>query len=230
MSRTFLSLAQKLRQESGGSGSGPASCQNQTGEPKRFVDWVNDAWKDVQELHEDWDFLRKSFSFQTTSQLANYSASAIGLTDFAVWKKDTFRLYTTSMNYADEQILPYLDWDDYRNFYQFANQRFTYTKPATYSISPDKQIYLGNSPDAVGYTVLGDYFATPSQFVADTDTLPTAFPDKFWMVIIYKAKMKYALYEENLTLFATAEKEYKSEISKLEANQLPSIGYGEPLA
>jgi hypothetical protein len=32
---------------------------NQTGMGAKFVDWVRDAWTDIQALHENWKFLRK---------------------------------------------------------------------------------------------------------------------------------------------------------------------------
>ncbi len=230
-SRTFLYLTQMLRQEVGASGSGPTTCQNQTGESQRLVQWINDAWMEIQELHEDWDFLRKSFSFNTVSQQPNYTAlESAGLTDFGIWKKNTFRCYTTANNFADEMVMPWVDYEEYRNLYQYANMRFTYNRPVCFSIGPLRDIWLGNVPDGVGYTVLGDYYSTPYQFINDTDTLPTTYPDRYWKLIVHKAKMFYATFEENAALYASSSLDYNRMLSKLEIDQLPTIGYGSSLA
>ena len=229
--RTWLFLAQQLRQEVGASGTGPTTCQNQTGESKRLVDWINAAWMDIQQIHNDWDWLRKSFSSTTNAGQANYQATTdVGLTDFGTWKKNTFRGYTTSMGYANEMIMPWIDYEEYRNLYQYGNMRTTYNRPVTFSIGPLKDIWLGTVPDGVGYTIVGDYYSTPSQFVNDTDTPPAAFPDRFWKLIVFKAMMLYALYEENPGLYASASVDYNRMLSRMEFDELPPLGYGASLA
>ncbi|APB99018.1 hypothetical protein A4F89_06600 [Polynucleobacter asymbioticus] len=230
-SHTWLFLTQQLRQEVGASGSGPLTCQNQTGESKRLADWINAAWMDVQQIHADWDWLRKSFSFTTVAQQPNYIATtSVGLTDFANWKKNSFRAYTTNQNYADEMIMPWIDYEEYRNLYQYGNMRTTYNRPVTFSIGPLKDIWLGAIPDGTGYTIVGDYYSAPSQFVNDTDTPPAAFPDRFWKLIVFKAMMLYATYEENQSLYAAASIDYNRMLSRMEYDELPPIGYGASLA
>ena len=91
-------------------------------------------------------------------------------------------------------------------------------------------IWLGNVPDAVGYTIVGDYYSTPAQFVNDTDTPIASFPDRYWMMIVYRAKMYYATFEENGALYASAAMDFNKMLSKLEFDQLPPIGYGESFA
>lgn len=231
MAHTFLQLAQQLRQEVGASGSGPVSCQNQTGENKRLVDWINAAWMDIQQTHPDWDWLRKSFSFQTNATQPNYAATTdIGLTDFGAWKKNTFRGMITSSGYANEMIMPWVGYEEYRNLYQYGNMRTTYSRPVCFSVGPLHDIWLGNVPDAVGYTIVGDYYSTPAQFVNDTDTPIASFPDRYWMMIVYRAKMYYATFEENGALYASAAMDFNKMLSKLEFDQLPPIGYGESFA
>jgi hypothetical protein len=227
---TFLQLVQQLRQEVGASGTGPTTCQNQAGESKRLVDWINQAWMEVQEVHPDWDWLRKTFSFQTTAQQPSYTAAYAGLTDFGIWKKSSLRGYITSMGYSNEMVMPWVDYEVYRNLYQYGNMRTTYNRPVCFSIGPLRDLWLGAVPDGVGYTILGDYYSTPQPFVNDTDTPPAAFPDRFWMLIVHKAKTYYALYEENPELFATATADYMRLLGKLENDQLPPIGYGESFA
>ena len=58
----FLELSQALRQETGGSGSGPPSVIGQIGESKLYVDWINDAWTYIQNRRAMWRFMWKQGS------------------------------------------------------------------------------------------------------------------------------------------------------------------------
>ena len=103
----FLQLCQKLRQEAGISGSGPLTTVNQTGELYRVVDWVQQSYNDIQEKHDDWNFLRFTFNLPLTIGQSVYSsyinssnpsyAVAYGLptnlADVANWRKESMRCY-----------------------------------------------------------------------------------------------------------------------------------------
>ena len=73
----FLSLCKRLRQEAGYSGSGPSSVTNQAGESKRVVDWINDAWLDIQGMRSDWRFMLEPFSVSLVSGESSVSVSAL---------------------------------------------------------------------------------------------------------------------------------------------------------
>ena len=62
---TFLQLVQRTRQECGIAGDGPTTVVGQTKSMKRLVDWVSQSYVEIQEECPDFDFLRKSVSFNT---------------------------------------------------------------------------------------------------------------------------------------------------------------------
>lgn len=93
LSYTFLGLVQRLRQESGASGTGPVSTIGQTGELNRMVNWINDAWMDIQSLHQNWQFLRSTCSFPTVNAQAIYSPVQCNASDLGMWDLETFRNY-----------------------------------------------------------------------------------------------------------------------------------------
>lgn len=225
---TFLQLVQALRQECGVSGSGPATVLSQTGESKRLVDWTNAAWLELQGLHDDWLFLRKTFSFPTTASVGDYTPAAAGLTDFRYWHKETLRVYKTALGISDEQWLVEWEYQVFRNTYRF-NQQTTQTgRPVVFAVKPmDKALMFGNVPDDV-YTVVGEYQALPTEMAADADT--PSIPSHLHRVIVYKAMESYALFESAPEVLSRAQAGYSRLINQLQREQLSEVYLGNPLA
>lgn len=225
----LLALTNQLRVECGVSGPSLSTVQNQTSttENSRLTAWVKQAWIDIQTSKEDWLFLRENFQFNTTALTWSYSSTAAGLSDFGNWKRDSFRCSTVGQNYADEQLLNYMDWTTYRNLYQYGNMRSTYARPVVVSIQPSKDLAFGSIPDAA-YTIVGEYYTQPVGLSADTDS--PAIPDRFHMMIVYRAMMYYAGYESAPEVLERGTSEYARLYSRLEIDQLPTIVSGPPLA
>ena len=89
----FLGLVQRLRQEAGAAGTGATTVINQSGELARMVNWINDAWLDIQSLKTDFDFMRATASFRTVAGEYNYPMSQIGVSNYVNWDTTTFRNY-----------------------------------------------------------------------------------------------------------------------------------------
>lgn len=224
---TFLELVNQTRVECGVSGPPLTSVQNQTGESARMISWVQQAWTDIQTTKEDWLFLREPFTFNTVAQQWEYSATQAGLTDFGNWKRDSFRCSSVGQNYADEQLMNYMDWATYRNLYRYGNMRTTYARPVVVSITPDKALAFGSVPDQA-YVIDGEYYTQPVLLTMDAD-VPN-IPARFHMIIAYRAMMYYAGYEAAPEVMARGEFEYKRLYSRLEIDQLPTVVNGPPLA
>ncbi|MBV8666740.1 MAG: hypothetical protein JO269_09670 [Burkholderiaceae bacterium] len=228
---TFLQLVNQLRQEAGVSGSDLTTTVGVTGEQLRLVNWINAAWMDVQQIHTDWNWLRFPFSFQTntvTNQQSYNPITDVGLTLFGDWKKDSLRIYTTSIGYSNEMILPFATYDEFRNLYMYGSARTNYMRPSLYSIDPQKNIVLGGPPDLFGYTIDGEYYKVATQLVNDTD-VPT-LPVQYHKMIVWKALEHYGLYEGAQECIARAKQEYKTMLYRLDLNQLPTPSYGPQLA
>ena len=220
----FLSICQRLRQEAGLSGTGPASVLSQVGEMKRIVDWVASGYEDIQNLHATWRFLRTDFSFPTIANTQDYTPAAVVLTDFSEWIKNDIRIYSSA---TDESQLEYHPWEIFRQAFFFGSQRTQTGRPSVVTVKPNKALALWALPDAV-YTVNGEYYKSAQVMSANADT--PAIPTKYQMIIVWKSLMHYGAYAGAEEKYAHGSNEYKKLLSMLEYEQLEDFTYGEPLA
>lgn len=221
----FLALAQKLVEKAGMSGSGPVSVVAQTGEMKRAVNWINEAWLNIQEMREDWDWMRGSVSFSTVPQKATYTAQEAGINDLAEWLMNTsvctFRIYDTSVGVRSEIFLSYINYDSYRDSHLYGNMRLSYGRPMHITVTPDMSIGLGQIPDSANYTIVGDYFKTPSQMTADADV--PSLPSRFHMAIVYLAMVYYGEFEQDDYVRQTSMENFNKMLSRMNIAQLPEM-------
>lgn len=227
---TFLELINRTRMECGVSGASTplATAQNLTGESARIASWVNSAWVDIQALKSDWQWMRQPFEFSTTAQVQEYTPAAAGVGDtFANWKVDSFRCSTPGDNYGDEQLLNYMEFTTFRNLYQYSNMRRTYQRPVVVSVTPSKSLAFGATPDRA-WLITGEYYTKPLSFSANAD-IP-GIPDRFHMIIVYRAMMAYGSYAAAPEVYQRGETEYKSLMNRLDIDQLPAFVSGPPLA
>jgi hypothetical protein len=227
----FLQLVNQLRYECGVSGPALTTVAGQLAgsENARMVAWIQQAWNDIQTSKEDWLFLREPFQFNTVTQQQIYTPAQAGITasTFGNWKRDSFRCSSVGANYADEQLLNYMDWTTFRNLYIYANMRNTYARPVVVTIDPHKNLGFGAIPD-IPYVIVGEYYTQPLQLTLDADE--PAIPSRFHMIIVYRAMMYYAGYEAAPEVMSRGEFEYKRLYSRLDIDQLPTTVSGPPLA
>jgi len=224
----FLQLAQRLRQEAGASGNGPAAVTGVVGESKRLVDWINTAWLEIQGLHDSWDFLRQQFSFEIPQDTGQISPALAGINNFRYWHRETFRCQKTNIGIQDEQWLVEWEYQTFRNTYRFNLQRELQGRPVVFAVFPNgKDVMFGPLSDDQ-YTVVGEYQSLPVSLVADSDE--PNLPEHLQMAIIYKALEYYGFYESAAEVVARAQKQYTAVKAQLEREMLPSVYLGNPLA
>ncbi|OGT57514.1 MAG: hypothetical protein A3E01_08220 [Gammaproteobacteria bacterium RIFCSPHIGHO2_12_FULL_63_22] len=234
---TYLALCQDVKRECGITGT-LTTVASQTGELERVVNWVKDAWKEIQLQHPDWRWMRSTFSVNTVAADGIYAGTDCTdsrlvdtITRFSRWlpydENDGFNVksYLQSAGVGTEGWLVFLPWSDFRGLYRRGTQ--TNGTPAHYSIDPQNNLVLGPVPNAI-FVVSGEYQMSPQVFSADADVpeLPSAF-DK---VIMYEAMKKVAGYDAASEIMVRAMREGTPLMRALEANQLPGIGLGAPLA
>ena len=205
----FLELVQRTAQECGAA-SEPTTCQAQTGESLRFVNWVNTAWQELQTSCDNWGFMKSSYlqgdpvagtTFTTTAGVYYYplgtTAGTTCMVDpdtFGKWDPYSFRCYTTSItNKSDETFLDLVSFDTWRNAYLYGALRQVETRPYVVAIGPDRAINIGPPSDGT-YSIEGDYWVKPTLMSADADE-PTGLPVEYQMMIVYRAMRKYAVFE-----------------------------------
>lgn len=222
---TFLQLASRLRQEVGGSGTGPTAVTSQVGEYARFVSWIATADEDVQRLHNEWKFMVGTFSLDTVAADNSYAASdcITPVTDLRDWKQETLKIYQTSTD--DETKLYWMDYQEWYEIYGTGTQ--SQNRPSRWTVGNDRSIKLGPTPDAV-YRITGEYQKSIDTLAADADT--PNYPAEYHMLPVYGAMMMYGRYTGAMEIYADGEARYKRMLSEMRRTQLPRWKIAEPMA
>lgn len=175
---TFLQLCALLARRSGAIGTAPVSVVGQTGRQARCVDWVQEAWVDIQNLHRDWSFLYGTWESSTSIGLDTYTAGNLGIASrFGGWVGDrehsnwsgAYRpvtVYLPSRGVGDQGAItgiPFAAWEE-----RYGRGSQTAGRPQHYAIGPDRTLRLGPVPDAV-YTIGGEYRKAPQVLSLDAD-------------------------------------------------------------
>ncbi len=225
IARTFLDLCQDVARECGVSNSQsaavPTAVASQTGELGRIVQWTARAWRDIQGIrHWNWMWEEAALTLPVgASVLAGNIPSERYLTDTAM------RSTTTS----DGRTIEYVPWDDWRRWYSQADINAG-NSPTVFSIRPDNWLTFNGIPSVanggdVNFTV--ERYKNPTQLMLDTDV--PGMPPDLMDLIVYKAMLLYANFDEAGTTRATC----VTEVARLERDLisrcLPQMRLGGPL-
>lgn len=234
---TLLELVNLVRSEAGIGNSNLAGLGGLNAENSRVLDWVRREYLDLQAAHDEWQFMRREFEFDTTANQAFYTpqqakatadGTATGAPILADWKLDSFRISTTGQGYADEQIAGFITYEDYRNLYQYGSSRNDRSKPVVFTVRPsDKAIGLGLTPDGA-YRVVGEFFRTPHELVLAGDE--PILPPRFHALIGYRALRAYGIFMAAPEVIGRADEKIGPLYSQLCNDQLPMLMGGPPLA
>ena len=229
---TYLQLSSQLRQEVEGAGTGPTAVTSQTGVLARYVTWIADAWTELQQDRDDWFWMRKSFTVNTTSSDGDYAytdctdtVSLAAISRWSRWYKHSFKCYLTASGVGAEYPLRWVEWENFRYRYRYGTQ--TDSSPRHVSMDPTLKFVLGPEPDAV-YTVTGDYQIGPQTLAADADE--PEMPSRFHKLIVYEAMIKYGMNSVAPEILNRAAMEAPKLRSPLMRMQLPALCAGPSLA
>lgn len=234
----YLALCRQAVQDCDVSGSGttPTTVVSQTGQLKLIVDWVKNAYIEIQNKHTDWRWMRRQFTFNTVNNDGIYEygdctdvdASAV-ITRFDRWWADDyefpFTIYAQAAGVAAERDLQYLPWSYFKRMYRRGTQ--VSGPPAHVSVDDANRLVLGPKPDGI-YVVSGEFQRSAQILAADAD-IPE-MPTQFHMLIVYRAMMKYAGFESAPEVYDTGNAQATMMIRQLEANQKPMPRMAPPLA
>lgn len=180
MSHTFLEIAQTVDKILGTQGN-----INTVESPDYHVllaEHVRNSWVSIQNLRQDWEFLRTSVDVNLTVGKIEYTTFDIfGVTADPVGKWDTrYLLYDKDpLIYVDYNNYILEDWDTDSN----EPKRFTFHKNSNH-------LYF-NTPDKA-YTVTAYYYQKPQVLKENTDTI--ICPDEFIYAVIYKTCASIGMY------------------------------------
>ena len=223
---TKLELVQRLAREAGASGSITTTI-NQSGESRRLVDWIDTAHQEIESAHQDWQWLRTSASFVTVNSKATYTPVECGVTDFGMWARDSFRCYNTAAGLPSEIYMAYIDYEVWRNTYQYGSLRTSYQQPIEISITPAKSLALGPVPTG-DYTIIGDYYRAPR--ILANDANEPDMPEHFQIAVVWRALMFYGGYENAPEAINRGQVEFSRMMTRMATDRLPAVGFGDSLA
>lgn len=210
----YLELCKRMRQEAGISGTGPANITSATGEMGRIVDWVEQAWTEIQGLRPDWRFL-----LTQASLTANIGSNEVGLP--ADYRKQV-QLYLTDNSVKHK--LTYLDYNDFLMVY--GGTVFQSQKPTVWTVNGNSIKF--NALSDAAYPLTLDYYTQPV-VLSDAADVP-AIDTHLHMIIVFRALQYYAAYENAPEVMGQAKTEYRRLLMLLEDTSLPIVEVGAPLA
>lgn len=229
----LLLLVNRARRECGVAGGDLSTLLSPSREAQRFIDWISEAWTDVQTDRTDWEWMRKTATFATVPGQGEYTVTQTGASDLAEWIAYTGRIYPTAGGQAGEQFLSERSWEDFRDLFRFSTMRTTQSLPIEVAIKPDHGLALWPLPDPTGYTVSMDYYRIATELTVAADDPSTAgndLPQRFHMLLVAKAMRAYAGYEsapEVENRGASMEMKY---MSRLTAWGTRDVEFAGPLA
>ncbi len=216
----YLELCQRVRQESGISGTGPTTVIGQQGQLGKIIEWVRAAWYEVQNLREDWGFMFTEATFPT---LVNRDKYEIDTSDIRLI--DQLKIYDLIAGRIDETRLPFKEFKEFRNL--FSVGLGSPGRPSFFTQQPDGTLVLAPTPIEI-YTITIDYYRAPQRLLTNSDT--PYIPEWFHDIIVYKALMMFSAHYEAAMQYQHANAEYERILNDLESTYLPRMGITGPLS
>ena len=241
----FLELCQQAVRDTGTSNTVNTVTPTQEEEEEGYegitvVGLVRDAWREIQQLHEEWTFMRKSFEFTLTvgqyeyqwDRLVNASGQRI-IPTFRHWLTDGLWYLKSPSSTPQPEFTPLpalgplanITWQQFRaRFTQFA---YANQQPTWYTIAPDRRIMVGPPPNE-SYRVSGEYQRGVQLLKQNTD-VPEGLPEEYHPAITWKTVMLLNGFDEAGEGYRWAEIQYKTILSSLKRTHLPEITYAPAL-
>ena len=239
---TYLQLCQDVARECGVAGGAdtspkPTAVTGQTGELNRIVNWVADAYEEIQGSR-NWRWLRKSFTVDTVDGTDTYAFGvctdvddAALITRFKTWRLDDPRnppkIFLTTTGVGGQVLLTWAPWDNFEYLYKTGSLQTQTSQPIHITVNPKDEIQLGITPNDI-YTLTGDYHKSAQILAADGDT--PEMPSAYHKLIMYQAMEYYGLFESAPEIIARAQKGIKRINNQLKRNQDPPFRVGGPMA
>lgn len=220
----FLELCQATARESGTVAGLPSftTVSNATGRIDKLVNWVRDAWVDIQNERTDWLFLLDYFEKPLVPGQTNYAGVSFGL-EVARWMCDTCQrrtmtLYDPDIGKSDEGFINQITWPNWQCRYDRGVHDST--RPQHWAVRPDGTLVIGPTPDKA-YILRGEYRRKAQRLAADTDE--PIMPSDFHRAIVWRALLNMANSDEAYESLRPLAAQYTAINSALVVDQTPDI-------
>lgn len=234
-----LTLTQRLREEAIGPSSLalPVTTINQTGQLKELVNYIDSAWREIQNQHADWRWKRRECTYTTGVNVNTIAPTAFTdviattvIANFSSWVVDwkAWSCYTVSGGQGNEAFLqPIFDYGDWRWLYDRGNNATMQSRPIHFSVAPNDYFKIG--PRTLEAMVLRGWYQESAIDLALDADIPS-MPVQYHEAIMWRALMMWATSNAASEKYASASENFTIIMNKLDNNQLPAIRIRGPLA
>lgn len=215
MALDFLQLVQKLHRDVGAAGVEPSAVTGLTGEAERLVGWIQDADAEIQDLWENWKFLRREFTTGNTTSQGSATLSAPDNITF--WDFKTFKIRPAGIAVGQEYGIQSVEYDDIKNFVLDITENI----PDRVIVMPDNSLKFEPVPNGV-HTILADYYVDSEASIMTANTNNSVIPAAYRKVILGRAMQLYANFEGAPEMSKQGSEIVGQFLPRLENNQLPN--------
>lgn len=207
---TYLDLCQRLRQEVGAAGDGPAAVTGQHGEYKRFIDWVRQEWIGIQTTYPDWRFAWAEGMIEMEDEFRDYSLPG----DFGAFIEGTI--------FMDDRPITLLPYRVFRQRFRNASP----TTPRYITVTPvdvlrlNSKVQIDAAPGQ-GQKLWFEYYRSPQVLQGNTD-IPR-LPTEYHMLIVYQAMVQYGMYENAAEVVQQGASNVARLMNDMLRSELPTI-------
>lgn len=212
----------------------PAAAYGETTEHRsRLVRWIQEAWIEVQEDQEQWDFMVRRATMPLVRGQVSYDIRS--LTNAACAEEACYDYIVPFVAPLDRRYIWMVDgrtqpdnknlcyYIPHANFFGH-NDRFsdrTSGVPSRYSFKRNDCIEFDVYPATDDFNIEYAYKMVPQELVENEDQLRgLEKKTKHHMVIVYKAMIFAALFDESDFAYKRATKLYRDRMNKLRLNEL----------
>lgn len=226
---TYLELCQDVARESGTFPNigDPQTVVNQSGRLLRLVNWVNDAWREVQREQKHWRWMLYDHTGNTVATVQSYNGADLGVSSrFGRWMpfdnghECEVSVWDTAIGRSDEGYLRFVEWTDFRRIYMSRGNAEETGKPRVCTLAPDGKLTVYPIPDKA-YKLRCQYRRSFQDLVANTDV--PEMPEDFHDAIKWKALVYLGMFDEATEQKPEWQSKYVRVMGHLRADQLPSM-------
>ncbi len=205
---TYLELCQKVNTLSGMQGT--FSSVTSTGYQGTIAALVSAAWEDIQNLRQDWEFLKVETGFSTVVGQTEYTLLNIFGSSTSVVGK-----YRGILG-DDARVLQKISYDAY--LLKEVDEEDN-SEPSRYAIHPTTQSIWMNPASEVEALAL-HYWRKPQVLANNTDE--PICPSEFHMAIVYQALVNYGVFLGSGDMFQGYTSRASSIIGDMMRQQIPT--------
>lgn len=219
----YLELVKRLAQEAGTIEPDKiTTVAGQTGHIRDLVTWINQAWYEIQLMHDNWRWMVKKATMTLTADQDTYTKVEIiaqipdfdEIVPFTADHEPRYILVDQGGNTHSQCW--YYEYENFRGLHDRWVETSSF--PQRYTTSPDESIIVDPAPqDALALEF--DYRLQRQNLTQDTDV--PLLPERFHMAIVYRALWDHAGYDEANVQFQRAERLYRRYKRWLLNDQLP---------